>query len=126
MKQRHPPAKTICLKPQPAQPRQRRGGRKSQPYPQTWKTGPDPVTHVQYQAWHRARAQANFREEGWDLSFEQYQQLWAGVWLQRGRGAGSLCLARRDYELPWTWNNVHVIPRSQHCQRTNRIMKGLI
>lgn len=82
-----------------------------------WKTGPDPRTHRQYTAWLKARSQARFRGETWNLTFEQYQEIWGDQWEQRGRTRDSLCLSRRDYDLGWDASNIEVMTRQAHAAR---------
>ena len=87
------------------------------PRPHTWCTGPDPVTHAQYRAWVQARAQAEYRGEGWELEFDQYQAAWGPCWDQKGRTRDSMCLTRNDYLLPWSADNILLVSRQQHAQR---------
>jgi hypothetical protein len=75
------------------------------------------IPHEQYVAWHRARAQAHFRNEVWDLSFEQFQALWQGRWHLRGRSNTSWCLVREDPDGAWHVSNVDCIPRVEHIRR---------
>lgn len=84
----------------------------------------DPVTQAQYRAWTLGNAQATFRGETWDLTFEQYQAAWAGYWHLKGRGSADMCLARKDTEGAWTPDNINVIPRRDHCQRQKRVLES--
>ena len=106
------------------QPRRRRGAVRPQqhhggpgPRPFTWKTGPDPVTHAQFVAWGRARAQALFRQEGWELTFEQFQRIWGADWSRRGRRSDDLCMTRPYPDLPWSEHNAELITRADHNRR---------
>lgn len=83
------------------------------PQPHVWMSGPDPVRHEQHIAWHRARSQAHYRGEQWLLTYEQWVQVWAQHWHQRGRGKHNLMLARKNYKKPWSIRNVHLLTRSQ-------------
>jgi hypothetical protein len=85
--------------------------------PQRWKTGPDLRTHLQYRAWVQQRNQAIFREEGWRVTFEEYQDLWQDHWEQRGRLSTSYMMTRANADRPWSWANCVVITRQQHGQR---------
>jgi hypothetical protein len=87
------------------------------PRPLVWKSGPNPERHEQYIAWARAKAQANFRNERWQLSFEDWCELWEGQWHRRGRVKDTVCLTRRDYDEPWCRSNCEVISRREHNQR---------
>jgi hypothetical protein len=87
------------------------------PRPLTWCTGPDPVRHDQYVAWGRARAQAQYRGEAWDLTFEQFEQVWSGSWHLRGRASEDLCMTRTDPDLAWMLGNIELITRAEHNRR---------
>jgi hypothetical protein len=84
-----------------------------------WKTGPNPLLHEKFECWHKARAQARFRGEPWDLTFEQWVEVWGINWNLRGRGAHDLCMTRRDPSEPWNPANAILIERSEHCRRHN-------
>lgn len=88
------------------------------PRPQVWRSGPDPVEHKKYQVFIQQKNQAQWREEGWTISFEEWKDLWhaSGQWLNRGRERGCWCMSRRDWSLPWTPDNVAVITREQHAR----------
>ena len=90
-------------------------GRKG-PRPHTWKIQGQ-VPHEQFVAWHKMRAQANFRGEHWDLSFEDFQTLWQGRWDNRGRGSDDYCLAREDPDGGWDMQNTFCIERIEHLRR---------
>jgi hypothetical protein len=62
-----------------------------------------------YIPWLKARAQANFRNEEWLLTFEDWFALWDGIWHQRGRDSDDLCLARMDMSGPWSVANVEIM-----------------
>lgn len=83
--------------------------------PHVWLVGPDEYKHKMYQPWLVAKAQANFRGEEWDLSFEDYYEAWNGLWDQRGRLSDELCMTRIDYEGAWEKSNIEIITRKQHC-----------
>ncbi|CAB4137185.1 hypothetical protein UFOVP327_6 [uncultured Caudovirales phage] len=84
--------------------------------PQIWKTGPDPVLHKKYLTWLQQRNQAQWRDEGWSIGFEDWCALWAERWESRGRQRGDYCMTRIDWSLPWTLDNVHVITREAHAK----------
>lgn len=87
------------------------------PRPHTWCTGPDPLTHEQYNAFVQARAQADYRREGWELTFAEYQLAWEYKWHLRGRTRDSVCITRIDHDLPWSNNNIRIVTRQEHAQR---------
>jgi len=82
--------------------------------PHIWKSGPDPVRHVQYIAWLRSKAQANFRNEGWDpdFDFDQWLSRWGNQWHKRGRNIDSLCMCRVDNSKPWSYHNTELLLRN--------------
>lgn len=89
---------------------------KSGPRPHTWIVQGF-IPHQQYRAWQQSKAQASFRGESWDLSFEQYQQLWLGHWDQKGRKKDGVCLTRDDPTGAWSVDNCRVRPRLEHLKR---------
>ena len=120
MATKHPESTTINLRKLAAEKKKARGRR-----PGTYITGPDPVRHQKYVAWARARAQAHFRAETWNITFEQWETLWGDQWSQRGRASECLCLSRSDLEGAWDLSNTELIPRRQHCQRTANLSRGI-
>jgi hypothetical protein len=95
------------------------------PRPQLWVTGTDPETHDQYRAFVQCRNQARFRSEPWELTFDQWQEHWAGRWHLRGRAADSLCITRRDCAAAWSDHNVIVITRTSHGARKRGTQRSL-
>lgn len=91
------------------------------PRPHVWRCGPDQLTHDQYNAWLKHRAQAAFRGEPHELSFEQWQALWNkdNAWFQRGRSGPSLCLTRIDHQRPWSLSNCVIINRIEQMKIHN-------
>lgn len=78
----------------------------------------------QHYSFLRARAQANYRNEPWELSLEEYMQLWKGSWHLRGRGAEDLVGARLDPELPWCVDNVELMTRIEVNRRARERKYG--
>jgi hypothetical protein len=70
------------------------------------------------------KAQANYRGEVWDITWEEYQNLWEGRWHLRGAHKGSLGMSRRDWLGPWTLANVEICPREQHWHRQRQAQIG--
>jgi hypothetical protein len=93
-------------------------GRGCGPRPNAWITGTDPVRHEQYTQWLRQRAQANYRQEGWQLEFDDFVNLWGRDWPNRGRLTDDLCMTRDDYDRPWALGNVTIVPRHEHVRRS--------
>jgi len=100
-------------------------GKGTGPRPHVWKSGPDATAHESYRAWLQCRNQANYREEGWDLTFEQWLEHWAGLWHRRGRTSQELCITRLDCSRPWSDTNVIIITRRQHAQRKSGVRVSL-
>lgn len=96
------------------------------PKPDRWIVGPDAERHERFQPWHKARAQANYRGEIWDLTFDQWYDIWGDKWDQRGRGADQYCMVLIDPDHGWTVNNVEVITRREHLQRLGFNRKGTL
>ena len=104
-----------------SQPKSPLKGRK---YPEKWISGSDAYKHSMYMPWLRAKAQANFRSEGWDLSFEQFYELWKDDWNNRGRQPDNVCMGRKDYDEAWTVANTEVITRAQHLDRQRQLRRS--
>jgi hypothetical protein len=83
-----------------------------------WVTGTDPIEHKKYRVYIQQKNQAQWREEGWDISFESWKQLWedSGMWESRGRERGDYCMTRRDWSTPWTRANAQIITRQEHAK----------
>lgn len=92
---------------------------RSGPRPHVWKVQGE-VAHAQYCCWLKMKAQADFRGEPWELSFEDYQRAWQGHWHLKGRGILAYCLTREDPDLGWHLDNVVCIPRQEHFRRSGQ------
>ena len=92
--------------------------------PHLWLCGPDTYKHNMYTPWMRHRAQANFRGEEHDLSFDEFFELWDGQWEYRGRHADGLCMTRIDPELAWSKDNCELRIRKEHLAEQNRLKMG--
>lgn len=92
--------------------------------PSKWISGPDPLSHDKYYAWLKHRAQARYRHEQYDLTWEEWETLWPdNLFLQRGRKSTDLCLARVDWSQPWSAVNCHIVERKQHLKRNGEFRK---
>lgn len=89
-------------------------------YPHTWKSGPDLTVHKLYVDCQRARAQAWYRGEQWQITEQEYIDLWLieDRYQRKSRCREGLCMTRIDPELPWTLDNVHIITRLEHFRRS--------
>lgn len=93
--------------------------RKGKEFPNSWKSGPDQEDHKLYISCQRSRAQAHFRQEDWQITEQQYIDLWRidDRYKNKGRGSDDFCLCRIDEEKPWTVDNVEIITRKLHLLR---------
>ena len=82
------------------------------PRPHIWKSGPDESTHARYVAWGRARAQANFRGETWEIDWPDWELFWQDRWHLRGRRRDGYMMTRIDPLEPWNLDNVQLMQRS--------------
>ena len=102
-------------------------GMMGKPKPAAW-LHKDPAVHVKFDPWHKMRSQANYRQEGWDLPFEDFCAIWTDdLWLQRGRASTDLAMTRVDPEEAWSKDNVVIVTRRQQLQmaHTYRLEQGL-
>jgi hypothetical protein len=71
-------------------------------------------------AYSVARCQARFRNEQFDLTWDQWLQLWLGNgnYLNKGRGSRNYSLVRLDKYAAWQFDNVEICLRSIDLSRT--------
>jgi len=91
-----------------------------------WLSGPEDHRHRLYYDCQRARAQAKFRGEDWQITEQEYIDLWLkdDQYLQKSRTVDGLCMRRCNTELPWSIDNVEIITRAEHlklCGESRRI-----
>lgn len=93
--------------------------------PEVWLSGPDPVDNKLYNDCLRARAQAWYRGETWELSEQEYIALWRANdnYKSKGRNTGCLCLVRIDLEKAWRLDNVQIVERIKHFRRSGKETK---
>jgi hypothetical protein len=91
------------------------------PKPHRWITGPDPERHKTYIPFLKQKAQAMFRKEFWDLTFEQWEKIWDGRFHLRGRGADNLCMMMEDPDLGWTDTNAVIVTRREQLCRQKQL-----
>ena len=84
--------------------------------PWQWMFPNDPLTKDAYYKYLRAKAQAKFRMEPWDLTWDYWWALWtkSGQWLNRSNVKSGYCMSMTDRELGWVQNNVEIITRGEH------------
>ena len=92
------------------------------PRPHVWKSGADEKRHSMYMPWLRARAQANYRNEDWQLTFDQFAELWDQHWHERGRGPDQYCMSRHDMSGPWSIDNAFIITIREHRGMWGRML----
>ena len=74
------------------------------PQPKRWKHA-DPEIHKKYRPYLMNKEQAKFRKEDYQLSFEDYCQIWSNDWANRGRKMGQMYLTRKDASKAWNLDN---------------------
>jgi hypothetical protein len=88
--------------------------------PHCWKVQGD-IPHKQYLAFLQMRAQANYREEEFKLTFEDFQDLWKDHWDMKGRAIDQYCLTRINDRGAWERSNVECVVRIVHLRRKNQV-----
>ena len=103
-------------------PRNRKSDRKYDP--NKWITGPDPLRREKRYAWLKHRAQAKYRDEEYQLSFEEWESVWTDeLFLRRGRSNTSMCLMKVDHKGPWSIDNVSIVTRGEQLKRAGEYKK---
>lgn len=95
-------------------------------HPDRWLSGPDPKIHRMYDPYLKAKAQANYRDEGWEMSFTEFVDLWADQWELRGRDGPDLCMTRIDKEKPWSRSNCEIVTRTENNRRAGIMKRGTL
>jgi hypothetical protein len=101
-------------------------GKPRRMFPDNWTSGPDPVQHDMYYAWQKHRAQASYRGEAHDLTWDDWRDIWANPvdFLNRGRRPENLTLTRVDDDGAWTRDNVEVMTRLDQLRKArDRVMQ---
>jgi hypothetical protein len=89
-------------------------------FPKTWKYK-DPILHAKHVAYLRQKAQANFRQEGWEITIEEFFEMWPDdLWVQRGRSQSSYCMIRKNITQPWSKSNCVIMLRYQQLVRNKK------
>lgn len=81
----------------------------------------DPILNAIRRAWHRARNQARYRGEDWQLTELEFRELWLPVWQQRGRHSQDLTMSRVSYDQGWVPGNIEIITRREFLTRNQRL-----
>lgn len=90
-------------------------------FPDRWVSGPDYDTHLKYRQWLQQKNQAQWRNETWNLTFDEWCQSWGDLYEERGRAPNQYCMSRDDLDGPWTVDNVIVITRKEHYLRNQQM-----
>jgi hypothetical protein len=71
--------------------------------------------------WLRQRAQAKHRREQYQLTWEEFRDIWIHSTKKGHIGAtrGSYSMIRVDHTQPWQLGNVAIVSRGYHHQRKN-------
>jgi hypothetical protein len=86
-----------------------------------WITGPDPIRRDKYYAYLNHKAQAKYRNETYQLEFEDWERLWTDEnWHQRGRKLDNLLLCRWEWDEGWTVENVRVCPKREYHKQMKK------
>lgn len=105
-----------------------KSGKPRKIFPDNWISGPDMLRHEMYYAWLKHRSQARYRKEAYELSWEDWQEMWANPidFQNRGRKPDDLTLTRIDDDGAWELANVVVITRLEQLRkaRNRRIPKN--
>tara|TARA_R110000803_G_scaffold38347_4_gene82819 strand:- start:1636 stop:2085 length:450 start_codon:yes stop_codon:yes gene_type:complete len=104
-----------------------RGGpgiRGRNPNPDAWQTGPCRIAHDKHYGFLKHKAQANYRNEEYTLTLEQWETMWNDEdWIARGRKSDNMCMQQITPGKGWHLSNVEVVPRRKHfsdIKRRNR------
>jgi hypothetical protein len=94
--------------------------------PHVWIIGSDVVDHKLYIDCQRAKAQAKYRNEVWEITEQEYIKLWRqdDLYKKKGRSIDHVCLTRIDFDLEWTVDNVEIISRHDHYKRSYQHKKA--
>lgn len=105
-------------------PKPRPGSRGRRVNPENWCTGPDPIRREKYYAFLKHRAQAKYRNEPYELTWEQWEAKWSDSdFLNRGRKTTSVCISRINQSEPWSDSNCEVVLRTDHLKRNGEFRK---
>jgi hypothetical protein len=77
-----------------------------------------------HRAWVMLCCQARFRGEECTITEQEFFDIWAPYWSQRGRRSDQMTMTRIDPELPWTRANVEILTRAEHLKREKNFWKS--
>lgn len=95
--------------------------------PHLWTFPHDEIKTAAYIKYLRAKAQAKFRCEHWDLTWDQWWGLWdkSGKWLEKGSRADGYCMMQLDTQVGWTEDNCRIVPRQEHLSSQRKRTKSI-
>lgn len=86
----------------------------------------DPTLTERRIAWSRSHAQARFRNELWELSWEDFLDFWnEDRWPQRGRTRNNLVMIRKNPDQSWSSSNCCIVDRYTQLLIRTRQQMGL-
>jgi len=82
------------------------------------RTHSDEFDHIRFLPYIRAKFQAIYRKEPWDLTFTEWCDFWStpDLWSKRGRASDSLCLTRIEDDHAWSKDNCVLVYRLDHLK----------
>ena len=95
------------------------------PRPDTWTFPYNEKMNQANLCYLRAKAQAKFRKEYWDLTFDDWWAKWeaSGQWENRGRNPTQYCMLQKDTDKGWTKDNAIVTSRTEHYNTQHKRRK---
>lgn len=104
-----------------------KGKRKKRSNPDLWMSGPTDLDRELFYSWHKHRAQCNFRHEPYELTYENWREIWSNPddFLNRGRGPNNVILTRRDPSGAWSLDNCEIVIRINYLRKNaQRQLRG--
>ena len=107
------------------QDRARYVNRQRGPRPELWKYGPSRELKELNEAFLRARAQAKYRKENWQMQFDEFVRRWAGRHAETGIQSHNTVMVRSDPTGPWSYDNTMLTLRGENQGRMMRIKREM-
>lgn len=79
--------------------------------PKAWKSGTDEYKHSMYRPYTQKKALANYNNQEWKLTFDEFYGLWREHWNDRGMKPENYAMTRLNKSKPWEYYNVAVVKR---------------
>ena len=93
------------------------------PRPELWKHGPSEELKALNMAFLRARCQARYRKEIWQMTFDEFVERWAGRHSETGIKSTCTVMVRTDPEGVWSLENTMLTNRGKNQGRMMRLKK---